>query len=41
MIGGNGNKQCNYISKEDVSSPTVTAKAVILTCIIDVQEDKR
>jgi hypothetical protein len=33
-----GNKQCNYITKEDVSSPTVTAKAVILTCVIDAQE---
>ncbi len=36
MIGGN--KQCNYITKEDVSSPTVTAEAVILTCVIDAQE---
>ncbi len=37
MIGGN--KQCNYITKEDVSSPTVTAKAVLLTCVFDAQED--
>ncbi len=36
VIGGN--KQCNYITKEDVSSPTVTAKAVMLTCVIDAQE---
>ncbi len=35
-----GNKQCNYITKEDVSSPTVEAKAVMLTCVIDVQEDR-
>jgi hypothetical protein len=38
VIGGN--KQCNYITKEDVSSPTVTAKAVMLTCVIDAQEDR-
>jgi hypothetical protein len=38
VIGGN--KQRNYITKEDVSSPTVTAKAVMLTCVIGVQEDR-
>ncbi len=38
VIGGN--KQCNYITKEDVSSPTVTAKTVMLTCVIDAQEDQ-
>ncbi len=38
MIGGN--KQCNYITKEDVSPPTVTAKAVMLICAIDAQEDR-
>jgi hypothetical protein len=38
VIGGN--KQCNYITKEDVSSPTVTAKAIMLTCVIDPQEDR-
>ncbi len=38
MIGGN--KQSNYITKEDMSSPTVTAMAVMLTCVIDVQEDR-
>ncbi len=38
MIGGN--KQCDYIVKEDVSSPTVTAQAVMLTCVIDAQEDR-
>ncbi len=35
VIGGN--KQCNHITKEDVSSPTVTAEAVMLTCVIDAQ----
>jgi hypothetical protein len=39
MIGGN--KQRDYITKEDVSSPTVTAEAVMLTCIIDAQEEGR
>ncbi len=38
MVGGN--KQHDYITKEDVSSPTVTAEAVMLTCIIDAQEDR-
>ncbi len=38
VIGGN--KQHDYITKDDVSSPTVTAEAVMLTCIIDVQEDR-
>ncbi len=38
VIGGN--EQSNYITKEDVSSPTVTAKAVMLTCVFDAQEDR-
>ncbi len=39
VIGGN--KQRNYITKEDVSSPTVTAEAVMLTCVlVDAQEDR-
>jgi hypothetical protein len=38
VIGGN--KQQDYITKKDVSSPMVTAEAVILTCIIDAQEDR-
>ncbi len=33
------NKQQDYITKEDVSSPRVSAKAVILTCVIDALED--
>jgi hypothetical protein len=38
MIGGD--KQHDYITKEDVSSPTVTAEAVMLTYVIDAQEDR-
>jgi hypothetical protein len=38
VIGGN--KQHDYITKEDVSSPTVTAEAVMLTCVIDAQENR-
>ncbi len=30
-----GNKHHDYITKEDVSSPTVSAEAIMLTCIID------
>ena len=35
-----GNKQHDYITKEDVSSPTVTAEAIMLTCVIDAQENR-
>jgi hypothetical protein len=38
VIGGN--KQCNYITKEDVSSPKVSFEAVMLTCIIEAAEDR-
>jgi hypothetical protein len=38
VIGGNKHQDC--ITKEDVSSPTVTAEAVMLTCVIDAQEDR-
>jgi hypothetical protein len=38
VIGGN--KQHDYTTKEYVSSPTVTAEAVMLTCVIDAQEDR-
>ena len=31
------NKQRDYITKEDMSSPTVSAEAVMLTCVIDAQ----
>ena len=33
-----GNKQCDYISKEDVSLPTVATEAVLMSCIIDADE---
>jgi hypothetical protein len=35
-----GNKQRDYISKEDASSPTVTTESVLLTCIIDAKEER-
>ncbi len=38
VIGGN--KQCDYITKEDVNSPTVSGEAIMLTCIIDAAEDR-
>jgi hypothetical protein len=38
VIGGN--KQQDYITKEDVSSPTMTAEAVMLTFVIDAQEGR-
>jgi hypothetical protein len=33
-----GNKQRDYISKEDASSPTAATEAVLLSCIIDAEE---
>jgi hypothetical protein len=35
-----GNKQRDYISKEDASSPTVTTESVLLSCIIDAKEGR-
>ena len=35
-----GNKQRDFISKEDASSPTVATEAVLLTCIIDAEEGR-
>jgi hypothetical protein len=35
-----GNKQRDYISKEDASSPTVATEAVLLSCIIDAKEGR-
>lgn len=34
------NKQRDYISKEDVSSPTVATESVLLTCTIDALEER-
>jgi hypothetical protein len=33
-----GNKQQDYISKEDAKSPTIVTEAVLLSCIIDAKE---
>jgi hypothetical protein len=38
VIGGN--KQQGYITKEDVSSPTVSAEVVMLTCMIGALKDQ-
>jgi hypothetical protein len=35
-----GNKQRDFISKEDASSPTVATESVLLTCIIDAEEER-
>ena len=35
-----GNKQQDYIMKEDVSSPMVSAKAVMLTCMINALDNQ-
>jgi hypothetical protein len=35
-----GNKEQDYISKEDASSPTVPTEAVLLSCIIDAEEGR-
>jgi hypothetical protein len=35
-----GNKQRDYISKEDATSPTVAMESILLTCIIDAEEGR-
>jgi hypothetical protein len=35
-----GNKQRNYIAKEDASSPTCVNKSVQLTCSINAKENR-
>ncbi len=35
-----GNNQRGYIMKEDTSSPTVSAEAAMLTCIVDANENR-
>jgi hypothetical protein len=35
-----GNKQQDYISKEDASSPTIATEAVLLLCIINAEEGR-
>jgi hypothetical protein len=35
-----GNKQRDYISKEDASLPTVATEAVLLSCIINAKEER-
>ena len=35
-----GNKQRDYISKEDARSPKVATEAVLLPCIIDAEEER-
>ncbi len=35
-----GNKEQDYISKDDASSPTVTTEAILLSCIIDAKEGR-
>ena len=34
------NKQRDFISKDEASSPTVATKAVLLSCVIDAQEHR-
>ena len=35
-----GNKQRDFLSKEEVSSPTVATESVLLTCIIEADEGR-
>jgi hypothetical protein len=35
-----GNKQRDYILKENASSPTVATEAILLSCIIDAEEGR-
>ncbi len=35
-----GNKQRDFISKEEASSPTVATESVLLTCILDAEDGR-
>ena len=35
-----GNVQCDYITKDEASSPTAYTEAVIITCIIEAKENR-
>ncbi len=35
-----GNKQRGYIMMEDANSPTVSSEAVMLTCVVDANENR-
>jgi hypothetical protein len=35
-----GNKQRDYISKEDASLPIITTEAILLSCIINAKEER-
>jgi hypothetical protein len=35
-----GNKQQDYISKEDASLPTIATEAILLSCIINAKEER-
>lgn len=37
MADGRG--QCEYTPKDEGASPTVSLEALLLTCVIDVQEE--
>ncbi len=39
LVGG-GNKQRDYLSKEDSSSPTAATELVLLTAIVDAAENR-
>jgi hypothetical protein len=39
LVGG-GNKQREYLTKEDSSSPTVATESVLLTSIVDADEGR-
>jgi hypothetical protein len=39
-VAGGNNKQRDFISKEEASSPTVATEAVLLSCIIDADEGR-
>jgi hypothetical protein len=40
ITAAGGNKQRDYISKEDASSPTVATESVLLSCIINAEEER-
>ena len=34
-----GRKQCVYMNKDEVSSPTISTEAQLITCVLDAMEE--
>ena len=39
-VCANGSAQCNYITKQEATSPTVTTYTLITTCVINAKQGR-